>query len=208
MGKKLTEFEYIAENIFKPIYPVIANEIVKITKINEGVCLDIGSGTAALSRSLAKLTHLDIIAIDSSQNACRLSKYYVTLEKLPIEVVAGRVKNLPIKSSSIDLVISRGSIFFWSDLNIAFSEIYRVLRTGGAAYIGGGFGNRALKEHVERRMKTIKPSWHSENNKRIAELNLHKLDETMRTLKIYNYNFINDDTGIWILIKKEGIDGY
>ena len=203
MENKFINLEYIAENIFKPIYPVIADEIIKITNIDEGVCLDIGSGTAALSRSLSKLTHLKIIAVDSSQDACKLSRHYVNLENLPIEVVTGRVENLPIKSSSIDLVVSRGSVFFWSNLNTAFSEIYRVLRAGGIAYVGGGFGNKELKKHIEQRMKIIKPSWHSEKSRRIAELNSHKVDEIMRALKIHSYCFINNDTGIWILIKKE-----
>ena len=203
MKSKTIDFEYIAENVFKPVYPVIANEIIKVTGIDRGVCLDIGSGTAALSRSLSKLTHLKIIAVDSSQDACKLSRHYVNLENLPIEVATGSVENLPIKSSSIDLVVSRGSVFFWDNLNVAFSEIYRVLKTGGVAYIGGGFGSKKLKEYIEQRMKVIEPSWHSEKSRKTTELNSRKVDEIMKTLRIHSYRFINNDTGIWILMKKE-----
>ncbi len=203
MKNKTMDFKYIAENIFKPVYPVIADEIIKITGIDKGICLDIGSGTAALSRSLSKLSHLRIIAVDSSQDACRLSKHYVNLENLPIEMVSADVENLPIKSSSIDLVVSRGSVFFWDNLKAAFSEIYRVLRIGGVAYIGGGFGSKELKEYVERRMKAIKPSWHSEKSRKTTRLSFGKLDKTMQTLKINSYHFVDNDTGTWILMKKE-----
>jgi len=47
---------------------------------------------------------------------------------------------MPLPSESVDLVFSRGSIFFWDDPAQGLQEVYRVLRPGGEAMIGGGRG--------------------------------------------------------------------
>jgi SAM-dependent methyltransferase len=48
---------------------------------------------------------------------------------------------MPFPDNSVDLVVSRGSIFFWNDPVQGLKEVYRVLRPGGKAYIGGGAGS-------------------------------------------------------------------
>ena len=41
---------------------------------------------------------------------------------------------------SVDLLIFRGALFFPALFTIDYRAIYRVLATGGCAFIGGGFG--------------------------------------------------------------------
>jgi hypothetical protein len=54
----------------------------------------------------------------------------------------------------MDLIVSRGSIFFWKDLPMAFKEIHCVLAPDGWAYVGGGFGSQKIKESIIREMST------------------------------------------------------
>ena len=202
MGKSCVEFKDIAENVFAPIYPVIARNIVEITGIVEGVCIEIGAGTGILSRSLSKITRLRMFALDMSKNMCKLVKYYND-NKYPVESIAGNVEDLPVKSLSVDLVVSRGSVFFWQNKIKAFSEIYRILKPYGMAYIGGGFGNKLLRKQITKEMKIIKPSWESERVKRLMKLNPHTLKTIMEALKIPHYQIIDDDSGLWTIIKRE-----
>lgn len=194
-------FTFVAEKIFKPIYPAIARDIIRTTSIREGVCLEIGSGTAALSRSLARLTSLRIVALDSSRSVCKISKRYIEDDKLEIAVVNGEVENLPFSSSSVNLVISRGSIFFWKDKVKAFSEILRVLKSGGIAYIGGGFGNAKLKRYIEKRMKQIKPTWGVDNIKRMQSVNFDAVCSVIEKHGVNSCRILRR-TGIWIFVKK------
>ena len=46
---------------------------------------------------------------------------------------------LPFHDAFAEVVVSRGSFPFWKDKRKAFSEVYRVLKAGGAAFIGRGF---------------------------------------------------------------------
>jgi len=54
--------------------------------------------------------------------------------------VVGVAEAMPFPDNSVDLVVSRGSIFFWDDPAQGLKEVHRVLRPGGKAYIGGGAG--------------------------------------------------------------------
>ncbi len=53
--------------------------------------------------------------------------------------VEGDAQNLPFRSNFADLVVSRGSVFFWPDQLAGVMEAYRILKPGGVAFLGGGF---------------------------------------------------------------------
>jgi SAM-dependent methyltransferase len=55
---------------------------------------------------------------------------------------------MPFTDGAVDLVVSRGSLPFWENRSRAFREIYRVLKPGGVAYVGGGFGTEQIKSRV------------------------------------------------------------
>ncbi len=55
MKVNVTQFDQIAREIFAPIYPVIAEQIVRKTGITAGQCLDVGCG-GYLGMALAKIT--------------------------------------------------------------------------------------------------------------------------------------------------------
>lgn len=52
--KGAVQMNEIAQTIFAPIYPVIARQALDITRINRGLCLDIGSGPAMLAIAVAR----------------------------------------------------------------------------------------------------------------------------------------------------------
>lgn len=88
----------------------------------------------------------DMLAIAASTIAeCGLEDRAATLH--------GDVAHIPLPDDSVDLAVSRGSVFFWEDLPRAFAEIRRVLASGGWGYIGGGFGSAKIKAEIERKMR-------------------------------------------------------
>jgi SAM-dependent methyltransferase len=198
-------FQYIAEHIFAPIYPIIAARIIKESGIKEGICLDLGCGIASLGIAVAELSPMQIYAVDMSQEMCELSK-----EKAYRHGVADRVTpvhadvhDLPFPDGYADLVVSRGSVFFWKDLPIAFVEIARVLAPGGQAWIGGGFGTKELKEHISEKMTALDPDWPNDSKKRLSPENLRAIQEAGRQTGLA-CRTVHDDSGFWVVIIKGG----
>jgi ubiquinone/menaquinone biosynthesis C-methylase UbiE len=198
------DFDEIVRNVFAPIYPVIAKQIVERTNIKEGICIDLGTGTGALARAIAKITNLKVYALDISNDMLKLTEKYIKEEGLEGKIIPilGDVHKLPFKDNFADLIISRGSMFFWNDKIKAFKEIYRVLKPDGMAYIGGGFGNRELREKIFAEMRRRNPNWDNEVKSRMKNHNKEILEDILNKAGILNYNIIDDDSGLWILIKK------
>ncbi|NLA76055.1 MAG: class I SAM-dependent methyltransferase, partial [Deltaproteobacteria bacterium] len=142
------EFSSIAHNIFKPVYPIIAGQIIARTGITSGTCLDIGCGSGYLGAAIAKATQLYVHFLDQSPDMIEIAKQ--TIQENNIQersvTITGGVSSIALPDNSINLAVSRGSVFFWEGLPKAFQEIYRVLAPGGCTYIGGGFGTRELKK--------------------------------------------------------------
>ena len=198
------DFDEIVRNVFAPIYPVIAKQIVERTNIKEGICIDLGTGTGALARAIAKITNLKVYALDISKDMLKLTEKYIKEEGLEGKIIPilGDVHNMPFEDNFADLIISRGSMFFWNDKIKAFKEIYRVLKLDGMAYIGGGFGNRELREKIFAEMRKRNPNWDNEVKSRMKNHNKEILEDILDKAGIPNYKIIDDDSGLWILIKK------
>lgn len=202
---KYTGFIDVAENIFKEIYPEIAKQIIERSGKKGGIVLEVGCGSAILSRNLCNLGDFFIYALDLEIDILNTASEFIKKENKSQTVipVLGNVENIPFASNMFDLVISRGSIFFWEDKIKAFYEIYRVLKKQGVAYIGGGFGNKKLKEKIESIMSQRNPDWQNQKQERLKGTNPEKIEKLLQQTHIPAYRIINDETGFWVLVMKE-----
>lgn len=204
MNSKAYEFDEIADGPFFPIYPVIAQQIVEKTGINSGVCLDIGSGGGHLGFSLAQITEMDIILLDKSEDALTIAN--IRADKWGLaertSTLFGDVQQIPLDDGTVDLCISRGSVWFWEDQKKGFEEIYRVLSDGGMAYIGGGFGTGELKEQVDRKMKERDSEWPKNREKFAAGNTVEHFTGILNLIGITNFQICDDEKGIWVVFKK------
>lgn len=131
----------LVKTVFAPVYPVISRKAVERTGIKNGLGLELGCGPAMFSIAMAKENHgMEIIVMDFSNISRYIAYVNIASEGLQdsIYTMTGNVHALSLDDGCVDLVFSRGSMFFWDDLKRAFSEIYRILSPGGAAtYIDG-----------------------------------------------------------------------
>ena len=111
-------------------------------------------------------------------------------------------ESMPFEDNFADLIVSRGSMFFWNDQTKVFKEIYRVLKPNGMAYIGCGFGTAELFEEVKKKMEEIDPMWDENRKKRLENDDASKMERILKEAKIPIYEIINEDFGFWILLKK------
>ena len=200
--RSIEEFDRIAREVFFPVYPSIAKQIIASTGITKGCCLDIGTGGGYLGIAIAKITDLDILLLDKSQRILDIATQNIIDAGLEtrIRVVAGDVHDIPLSNGSMDLVISRGSVFMWEDKAQAFREIYRVLCLGGIAYVGGGLGSIEIRKQIEAKMKENGREWPDRN--RIAEDRTGLYRQGLKDAGIVDCSVTKSDVGTWIQIHK------
>ncbi|NLV27020.1 MAG: class I SAM-dependent methyltransferase [Methanomicrobiales archaeon] len=205
MGKKDTKgFLKVADTVFAPIYPIIANQIVKKTGIRKGKALDVGCGPGHLGIALATESECTVHGLDISQDMIQ-----TCIEKIKEKGLSGRVIptqgdvcDIPFDDETFDLVISRGSWFFWEDLPCSLKEIYRVLKPGGTTYIGGGFGNSALKKQIVSKMKEKEPDFENAMKDRIKSRSPEVVSSALKEAGIQKYSIINDESGFWLMMER------
>jgi SAM-dependent methyltransferase len=146
-------FYATATGAFAPVYPALAQQIVEDYGVTEGVCVDVGGGCGSLAIALARITDLRIYVLDIDPAAVRLCGILVDEAELTGRVipVEGDAQDLPFRDGFADLIVSRGSIFFWPDQLAGLREAQRVLKPGGIAFIGGGF-SRLLDPAIKRKL--------------------------------------------------------
>jgi len=204
MGRDAAGFDRIATRIFAPIYPVIAERLLSWTGKRDGICVDLGTGPGLLAIAVAETSSMDVFALDLDVQMIYFAAGHIREAGLSGRVapLLGDVHHLPFCDNSIDLFVSRGSIFFWEDRARVFSGIYRALAPGGAAYLGGSFGTATLKEEIFARMREENPHWDRDIARRSASVPPEDLLRDLRAAGVPSSGIKKEETGFWVEIKK------
>lgn len=130
-------------------YYYVADDILEYCNPRKGVWVDLGAGTGSVAFAVAAKKHATaqestFVLLDPNRDGLRTALDRAKAAGLAhrIVTVVGKAEEMPLPSESVDLVFSRGSIFFWDDPAKGIKEVYRVLRPGGEAMIGGGKGSK------------------------------------------------------------------
>lgn len=169
--------------------------------------MDIGCGGGHLGLTLLKKTDMQGYFIDINEYAVEKTKIRAEEWKLKerTKVYRENVEDMSFDSNKFDLLISRGSIGFWKDIEKAFREIYRVLKPGGKTYIGGGFGNKKYVKEIHEKMKKIDPEWPNSLQKErgMKKRSTEEYLELFYKLKFKKIQVIkNEEKGRWFIIEK------
>ena len=138
-------------------YAYVADDILSLCKPRVGIWLDVGTGPGGLALALAQQVPGSVLVL-MDPNPEALDKALRAAGELGlgnrVVPVVGPAEAMPLPDRCVDLVVSRGSIFFWDDPARGISEAHRVLRPGGEAMIGGGLGREypawARREFIRR----------------------------------------------------------
>ncbi len=142
-------------------YETVARDVADFAAGAEGIWVDLGCGEGGVGLALARRCQAFVLFVDPDSAALReaLESGREAGFARRIGALAGCAEQMPLASESVDLVVSRGSIFFWRDPIQGVREVYRILRPGGRAMIGGGLGSAypkwARKEFMRRRRESI-----------------------------------------------------
>jgi ubiquinone/menaquinone biosynthesis C-methylase UbiE len=197
-------YSVIAKEVFAPLYPYYAGLIVEKTGIRTGVCLDAGCGGGDLGLAVAEISNLDLCLMDKSAEMLGVAAANIRTRNMSVRArtLEADVQAIPLPNESIDLVVSRGSVPFWKDLPTAFGEVWRLLKPGGHAYIGGGLGTAEMRTSIQRKMRERNPDWHSEMKVSIPHRTVDEYYDALLSAGIRSFEVERGDDGTWIQFQK------
>ena len=204
MIKDVQSYDRVALEVNAPVYAYYAEKILEKTGIYKGVCLDVGCGGGYLGLALAAMTELEFLFLDQSVEMLGCARN--NIDRFVLEhrarTVHAPVQNIPLADNSVDLIISRGSVPFWDELPAAFSELYRILKSGGRVYVGGGMGPPELKAQLQEMARKLDPT-RKYGHPAIPRRDSGVYEGALAAAGIKAFSVNRGDDGTWIEFGKE-----
>lgn len=186
------------------VYPLLVQQFMDDYELMEGVVFDIGTGPGSLGIELAKITNMKICFLDKSKQALDFAQEQ--FEQIgadnQVEFIQTCVEKMEVEDNLADFVMSRGSLWFWDDQPQGLREIYRILKPGGIAVVGGGLGRYMPDTMRKRLMGKIKERLKNSNENRptLAEIAMIATKADLKNFRVFDDG--EGKGGRWIEIKK------
>ena len=189
------------DRLWDPIYPYLARYISEVYGRRDGDLVEIGPFCGVIFSLLKEqIGHSFRIAAfpEGMSDFFRKEAEKQNLVE-GVEIMETDPSLVGIEGDHFDLAIFRGALFFPNLFQVDFSAIYRILKKGGMALLGGGF----WKFTPEATIGKIK--------KRSRDLNLligkteiveDQLIQDLRTKNLEGrFEFLTEG-GLWVLMRK------
>lgn len=100
-------------------------------KINPNTICDLGGATGYLTRELyKKYPKAQFINLDIAENFLHIAKKKKPW-RMKQTLICAAMENMPIETSSVDLIIANLSIHWSQDINKTFAQCFRILKPNG-----------------------------------------------------------------------------
>lgn len=130
------------DGIVRPIFPWLVGTVERLwaRPLAGAAVLDLGGARGLwLAAFLPRHPRLALL-LDPDHDALRAASAGAAAADPAWRCLAGTAGALPLAAATLDVVVSRNSLHLWPDVPAALREICRVLRPGGCALLGRGFG--------------------------------------------------------------------
>ncbi|MCD6499952.1 MAG: class I SAM-dependent methyltransferase [Deltaproteobacteria bacterium] len=194
-------FDKQVQENFMPAIVATARQIMDDYAITDGICVDVGCGTARFAIELCRHSNLKIYGLEAVRAIYEVAKMNVEQEGLANRVtpMLGDAQAIPFENEFADLIISRGSYHCWENRVLVFKEIHRVLKKGGIGFVGGGFGRYVSETELER-MRSLRDRSLKDGAKAYQEPD--ELRKIVQEAGVSNFRIIDDRSGLWAELKK------
>jgi ubiquinone/menaquinone biosynthesis C-methylase UbiE len=132
IGSQFRKPEGVGGNITTFIMNVINRRQYRVTDenlaLNDGEkILDVGFGNGAIVKKLLKKHKCEFYGIDISEDMVKIASKRNPSAKFS----KGDVAKIDYPNDFFDKIYTINTVYFWSDLSVGLSEIFRVLKSGG-----------------------------------------------------------------------------
>ena len=187
--------------LWEPVRPFLARQIEELYGRRDGNILEMGP-FSGLIFTLAQKNIGNTYSIAAFPQEM-IPLYRQEAGKLGLEervrIIDSDSSLIGIADGSVDLAIFRGALFFPTLFQVDFGAIYRTLRMGGIAFVGGGFGKHTPPEVI------------SQIGKRSEQLNAalgrvrvtaESIWDQLRSSSLEEKCENTTEGGLWVVMKK------
>jgi SAM-dependent methyltransferase len=193
--------------LWSKIYPYLAAQVMEYYGRSGGDVLELGPFAGGISVELARLhTGLNITIAAQEKGVVDYLQKEIEGARLnrKVEVRRSELDCLGFAGGLFDLVIFRGAYFFLDEEGRMLREIYRVLKEGGLAFIGGGYGKdtpQALIDEIADESRDLNDRL---GRKRVTE---EEVKNMLNQAGLTSHAEIEKNGGLWLLIYKRKARG-
>lgn len=188
--------------LFSEMYPYVTRQVLAAYGRDGGAALELGPFAGGVSIELARQRQgLRITMGDDFPGVMAYFEKKVRDAGLgeQITVLPLNKFDLSFPEGTFDLVVFRGGLFFWDDTQRILEEAYRVLKPGGLAMVGGGFGIDAPDELIESIADRSRDLNRKLGKRVLSEADLRAL---LSAARLAQRSTIDRRHGLWAAIRK------
>ena len=152
-------YDSLATKYLEPSYNYVVQDILE-ENADKRVVLEIGCGTGVLLSEIAEnINPIILLGLDISPAMIRISKKNIEKEDkyLKVDLLLADAHKIPLRSKSVDLIVSTGTLHHIRDPETLFKEITTVLSNQGEAWIYEFSHDISMKELKESSKKLGRP---------------------------------------------------
>ncbi len=184
--------------LWVPVYPFMADHVLKVSGVGSGYVLDLGPFAGGLAVSvLVKSSGFRAKVMDESERVLRWAAQQAREKGCSsrLTVCRASIEPIPEPDGSFDLVLVRGAFFFLT--SPLLREIKRVLRAGGWAWVGGGYGPLTPDSVIDPIGERSK-KWNAEIGKQ--RITVEEAERLLITAGVVSSARLSTEGGLWIEI--------
>jgi hypothetical protein len=187
--------------LWEPIRPYLARQIEELYGRRDGHVLEIGP-FSGLIFALAQEDVGQSFSIAAFPQAV-IPLYRQEARKLGLEdrvkIIESDSSLINVTEESVDLSIFRGALFFPALFQVDFGAIYRKLKIGGMAFVGGGFGKHTPFKVINQIAKRSEQLNTTMGRTRVT---VESVKDQVRASFLDEKCEITTDGGLWVVIRK------
>jgi len=188
--------------LWEPVRPYLAQQVGELYGRHDGCVLEAGpfSGLAfeLVRRGIGTSFHMAVFPAEIADTLKEEARELGLAGK--VTIAESDEKLIGVPTETFDLAVFRGAFFFPSFFRPDLPAIYRSLKAGGMALVGGGFGPHTPEDVIKGIEKRSKDLNQALGRVRITERDLWSI---LEAAELKERAIMITEGGLWVVLRKE-----